>query len=325
MHHLSDYALEYSTALLMNLSLRTLGKKKAADAGSDKLLRVLTELLSHENIEVRPYANGILYATLQDKRVWDTAHEINLAETLKSFSQKLELEQQQLQNNPDAENNQNSDPTEIKRQFDYILKQLQKTEPPKSNSQKNDDSGDEDEHHLEEEDDEEEDIIEPDLDTHDLSFNNGPVGEEFLDFIGSEEFINQVNRGSGHQPVMTKPMNHTSSRSSSRNSMRPKPPSLHVQSGSRHLDSDLIQTSISTNASTIVNENLPASGRPVNESQLISGQINGSVLNGSIKNSRPVSRSIKTSHVASSVPGRMMPEDEEYAVWGVALFSKAKI
>lgn len=48
---LSDYTLEYSVALLMNLCLRTAGKKKCA-TNAHKTLKVLSDLLGHENAEV---------------------------------------------------------------------------------------------------------------------------------------------------------------------------------------------------------------------------------------------------------------------------------
>ena len=48
---LSDYTLEYSVALLMNLCLRTAGKKKCI-GNSHQTLKVLSDLLGHDNTEV---------------------------------------------------------------------------------------------------------------------------------------------------------------------------------------------------------------------------------------------------------------------------------
>ncbi|NXA07608.1 ARMC9 protein, partial [Sapayoa aenigma] len=48
---LSDYTLEYSVALLMNLCLRSAGKKMCARI-ANHVLRVLSDLLGHENHEV---------------------------------------------------------------------------------------------------------------------------------------------------------------------------------------------------------------------------------------------------------------------------------
>jgi len=45
---LSDENLEYANALLMNMSLRTAGKKKCEEISTD-LLKVLNDNLEHEN------------------------------------------------------------------------------------------------------------------------------------------------------------------------------------------------------------------------------------------------------------------------------------
>ena len=45
---LSDYSLEYATALLMNLSLRTEGKNKCEEI--PELLNVLNDLIENENL-----------------------------------------------------------------------------------------------------------------------------------------------------------------------------------------------------------------------------------------------------------------------------------
>ncbi len=44
----SEFTMEYSTALLMNLSLRELGKEQCNEIKED-LLKVLMDLLYHEN------------------------------------------------------------------------------------------------------------------------------------------------------------------------------------------------------------------------------------------------------------------------------------
>jgi hypothetical protein len=58
---LSNYSLEYSTALLMNLSLRTAGKMKCAKS-EVPVLQTLTDLLEHENERVTTFVNGTLYS-----------------------------------------------------------------------------------------------------------------------------------------------------------------------------------------------------------------------------------------------------------------------
>jgi len=46
---LSDYSIEYATALLMNLSLRNAGKDKCEEPNIF-LLKVLHDLVEHENL-----------------------------------------------------------------------------------------------------------------------------------------------------------------------------------------------------------------------------------------------------------------------------------
>uniref|UniRef100_A0AAQ4QAM9 LisH domain-containing protein ARMC9 n=1 Tax=Gasterosteus aculeatus aculeatus TaxID=481459 RepID=A0AAQ4QAM9_GASAC len=60
---LSDYTLQYAAALLLNLCLRTKGKRKCAE-NARHVLKVLTDVLGHENHEIRPYVNGALYSIL---------------------------------------------------------------------------------------------------------------------------------------------------------------------------------------------------------------------------------------------------------------------
>lgn len=48
---LSDYTLEYSIALLMNLCLRTSGKRKCIE-DKTQILHVISDLLGHEDNEV---------------------------------------------------------------------------------------------------------------------------------------------------------------------------------------------------------------------------------------------------------------------------------
>lgn len=60
---LSEYGLEYSSALCMNLCLRPSGRKMCAPIAK-KALKVLSDLLGHEQKEIVPYVNGTLYSIL---------------------------------------------------------------------------------------------------------------------------------------------------------------------------------------------------------------------------------------------------------------------
>ncbi|XP_070816619.1 lisH domain-containing protein ARMC9 isoform X2 [Chaetodon trifascialis] len=133
---LSDYTLEYSAALLMNLCLRTKGKRKCAE-NAKHVLKVLTDLLGHENHEIRPYVNGALYSILCIPSVRQEAKEMSVEEILGCYSK---------EENPD-----------LNRQIEFIIKQLNSAdeEGPESDDE-------------EEEDDNDEDLMETDLDTDEV-------------------------------------------------------------------------------------------------------------------------------------------------------------
>ncbi|KAM3620610.1 uncharacterized protein V6R79_025915 [Siganus canaliculatus] len=133
---LSDFTLEYSAALLMNLCLRTKGKRKCAENGKH-VLKVLTDLLGHENHEIRPYVNGALYSILCIPSVRQEAKEMSVEEILRCYSK---------EQNPD-----------LNRQIEFIIKQLN------SADEEGTESDDE-----EEEDDNDEDLMEADLDSEEL-------------------------------------------------------------------------------------------------------------------------------------------------------------
>uniref|UniRef100_A0A665X3C3 LisH domain-containing protein ARMC9 n=1 Tax=Echeneis naucrates TaxID=173247 RepID=A0A665X3C3_ECHNA len=131
---LTDYTLEYSAALLMNLCLRTKGKWKCAE-NAKHVLKVLTDLLGHENHEVRPYVNGALYSILSVPSVRQEAKEMSVEEILRCYSK---------EQNPD-----------LNRQIEFIIKQLNSEEGPESDDE-------------EEEDDNDEDLMEADLDKEEI-------------------------------------------------------------------------------------------------------------------------------------------------------------
>ncbi|NXH93280.1 ARMC9 protein, partial [Pachycephala philippinensis] len=133
---LSDYNLEYCVALLMNLCLRSAGKKICASIPSH-MLRVLSGLLGHENLKIQSYVNGALYSILAIPSVREEAKEMGMEEILRCFIK---------------ERNE-----EMVRQIEYVIKQLNSEEPFNDSVV----SDDEEEEEYEEED---RDILEPDLD-----------------------------------------------------------------------------------------------------------------------------------------------------------------
>ncbi|NXO63945.1 ARMC9 protein, partial [Phainopepla nitens] len=133
---LSDYNLEYCAALLMNLCLRSAGKKICASI-PNHMLRVLSGLLDHENPKIQSYVNGALYSILAIPSVREEAKEMGMEEILRCFIK---------------ERNE-----EMVRQMEFVIKQLNSEEPFNDNVVSDDDEEEE----YEEEDS---DILEPDLD-----------------------------------------------------------------------------------------------------------------------------------------------------------------
>ncbi|KFZ68164.1 LisH domain-containing protein ARMC9, partial [Podiceps cristatus] len=133
---LSDYTLEYSVALLMNLCLRSAGKKMCARI-SNHVLKVLSDLLGHENHEIQPYVNGALYSILAIPSVREEARAMGMEEILRCFIK---------------EGN-----AEMIRQIEFIIKQLNSEEPLNDSIVSDDEEEEEDE-------EEDHDIMEADLD-----------------------------------------------------------------------------------------------------------------------------------------------------------------
>ena len=133
---LSEYTIEYATALLMNLSVRTLGKIKCEDK-SVGILTVMNDLLESDNHQVRTYVNGTLYSILTRPSLKDQALEMGMDEMLR-----------RLMTHSDDE---------FKRQIEYILNQLKAEntrEEEASDADEDDDEEEEDADDMEDEDDE---------------------------------------------------------------------------------------------------------------------------------------------------------------------------
>ncbi len=157
---LSQYSVEYGTALLMNLSLRTAGKGKCAEPDI-AILDVLSQLMESDSLQVRTYVNGTLYSILVRAPLKEKAREIGLPESLEALIE-------------------HSDGT-LARQINYILEQLEA--PPveddgNASEADDDEEEDDDEDEGEEEDEDELDLfVESELDPE---ASGGAVGEELL-------------------------------------------------------------------------------------------------------------------------------------------------
>lgn len=146
---LPDYTLEYSTALLMNLSLRSQGKRKCEELDAD-ILKVLNELLEHENLQVRTYVNGTLYCILERRKLREEAKALGMDKALRYLSNKSE--------------------PRFQRQIKYILTHLEESkenEPEPEDDKTSEDSEDEmDELNMAEDDDAYESEMEDDFDAY---------------------------------------------------------------------------------------------------------------------------------------------------------------
>ena len=149
---LSDYSLEFSIALLMNLCLRSAGRRKCA-ANPQSIVKVLSDLLGHDNQSIKPYVNGALYSILSHPTIREHARAVNLDEVLKGYM--------------------TDDASDLTRQLRFIVKQMQKNDdkPDKESDVEDEDEEDNDQDSLEIELDRDE-ILRP---------NSGePQGERLL-------------------------------------------------------------------------------------------------------------------------------------------------
>jgi len=65
----------------MNLSLRNAGKDKCEEPNIF-LLKVLHDLVEHENLQVRTYVNGTLYSIFTRKKLREEAKEMGMQDVL---------------------------------------------------------------------------------------------------------------------------------------------------------------------------------------------------------------------------------------------------
>ena len=83
---LSDYSLEYLSALVLNLSLRTIGKDKFEEI-KYSVMGFLSEFLQHDNIDIRTYVNGTMYSLFTRASIKKLAIEMGFEEKLGALIQ----------------------------------------------------------------------------------------------------------------------------------------------------------------------------------------------------------------------------------------------
>ncbi|KAB5559027.1 hypothetical protein PHYPO_G00024120 [Pangasianodon hypophthalmus] len=215
---LSDYTVEYAVTLLMTLCLRTQGKRKCAEKAK-QVLKVLTDLLGHENHEIRYYVNGALYSILSVPTLRQEAKEMSLEEILRCYMK---------EENP-----------ELNRQMEFIIKQLNSEDTPKDELE----SGDE-----EEDEEDEEDVMEPDLDKEeDLQPQPKELSGEHLlttEYLGIMTNMAKVKRWSAQASQSTdEPLRRPIKLNSHRNSVA-APDRLDSSYNSRPSTSDSIRRTL---------------------------------------------------------------------------------
>uniref|UniRef100_A0AAX7STF7 LisH domain-containing protein ARMC9 n=1 Tax=Astatotilapia calliptera TaxID=8154 RepID=A0AAX7STF7_ASTCA len=184
---LSDYNLEYSAALLMNLCLRTKGKRKCAE-NAKHVLKVLTDLLGHENHEV-------IYTST------NTQHRSCMHSGCSVQSVEEILRCYIKEENPN-----------LNRQIEFIIKQLNSAE------EEGPESDDE-----EEEDDNDEDLMEIDIDKEEVlqPQHRELSGESLLttEYLGIMTNMTKVKRKPTPlpQPAADEPLQRPVTPSSHRN------------------------------------------------------------------------------------------------------------
>uniref|UniRef100_A0A8D2KSW9 LisH domain-containing protein ARMC9 n=1 Tax=Varanus komodoensis TaxID=61221 RepID=A0A8D2KSW9_VARKO len=139
---MSDYTLAYSVALLMNLCLRSSGKKMCVKIANE-ILKVLSDLLGHENHEIHPYVNGALYSILAIPCVREEARAMEMEDILRCYIE---------------EGNAN-----MIQQIEFIIKQL-KSEDPLDEAESDDEEkedNDEEDHNSMEADLDKDEVLQP--------------------------------------------------------------------------------------------------------------------------------------------------------------------
>lgn len=81
---LSEYSLEYASALLMNLTLRTIGKN-ACENPELKVPHLLYSLIEHNNDQIRTYVNGTLFSLFSRRPLWDMAKALGMDTYMKQI------------------------------------------------------------------------------------------------------------------------------------------------------------------------------------------------------------------------------------------------
>ncbi|KAI8895879.1 hypothetical protein BC833DRAFT_599755 [Globomyces pollinis-pini] len=163
---LSEYSIEYGSALCMNLCLRTSGRREACQ-DPERTLSVLTNLMDHSNIQVKTYVNGCLYSLFADANMRAHAHSIGLVDQLQCVR---EIGDESLA-----------------KQIDFVIEKLTIEEEEEEDI---DDSFSEDGEEEDNVEDDEDEVFENDEDDSEIIKKGDLVGDELLE----KYYITQTSR-----------------------------------------------------------------------------------------------------------------------------------
>lgn len=130
----SEFSLEFGSALLMNLALRTAGKRKCVELDT---LTVALNLMEHWNPQIRTHINGTLYSLLGVPTFRARARHAGLEGVLRYIHSHASSLSDDI----------------AKKQIEYLLEQLNPQDPEatESGAESGEDDEDDDENFLEEE------------------------------------------------------------------------------------------------------------------------------------------------------------------------------
>lgn len=130
----SEFSLEFGSAMLMNLALRSAGKRKCTELDT---LTVALNLMEHWNPQIRTHINGTLYSLLSVPTFRARARHAGLEGVLRSINSQATSLGDEIS----------------RRQIEYLLEQLnpQDQGQPQDGAESGEDDEDDDENFLEEE------------------------------------------------------------------------------------------------------------------------------------------------------------------------------
>ncbi|KAJ3087385.1 LisH domain-containing protein armc9 [Quaeritorhiza haematococci] len=148
---LSDYTLEYATALLNNLCLRTIGKRVVRDTDPAGLMRLLVGLFENGSVQVKTYVNGILYNLLTEPSMRDAALSSGVESLIQRYRRPNGSRGGQMDD--EEEDDEEGEDAQLGRQLEFVAERLASDDLPDDSDALSEDGEEEDGNEEEDEDD----------------------------------------------------------------------------------------------------------------------------------------------------------------------------